>query len=174
MGKKRVKIMGILILLIIIGSFVTLRYLSTGNIETILDLKDGSQSLYATRNIEEKTAEFDMTSFLDRSIDQNSLAFKYYAIIVCELKQKVYYDEEYRTSLEKKNKDLGIEKTDVDIKLNKFLKGYVITKIKMNLIDSNENKLFECTITGPNEEDNLIGLFSKNQSRFSFKLSDRD
>lgn len=146
---------------------------SGSEIKTTLNLKDENIIIDATRNIEAKTATLKIRSASDEYIKpnfQNSLMYKDLVVLSCSIYQKYYYNPEFRKNAEEEIASLGLNKTNIEKQTDEFLEGYSLESINVEAFNQDESRLYTCSITGQNEEDNLIGLFSSDGSRYSFRL----
>ncbi len=140
-----------------------------------LNITNGTNAIYATRNSEEKTAELYIrkTSNL-KDMDRNSRIFINLATTTCFNAQRYYHNKGYYNEIQKKVKSLEINKSEEEEKIDLFVEGYFLKTIKIEYIDNDDKKVFTCNISGPNKEDNLIGLFSEDGTSFSFRLNKAD
>jgi hypothetical protein len=142
-------------------------------IKTNLNLKDENMIIDATRDIEAKTATLRIRSASEEYIGpnlQNSLMYKDLVVLICSIYQEYYYNPEFRKSDEEKIISLGLNKTEIEKQIDEFLDGYSLESVNVEVFNKDESRLYTCAITGENEEDNLIGLFSSDGSRYSFRL----
>lgn len=146
---------------------------SGSEIKTTLNLKDENIIIDATRDIEAKTATLRIRSASEEYIEpnfQNSLMYKDLVVLSCSIYQKYYYNPEFRESAEEKIASLGLNKTEIEKQTDEFLEGYSLESINVEAFNQDESRLYTCAITGENKGDNLIGLFSSDDSRYSFRL----
>ncbi len=146
---------------------------SSSDIKTTLNLKDENIILDATRDVETKTATLRIRAASEEYIEpnlQNSLMYKDLVVLSCSIYQKYYYNPEFRKSAEEEIASLGLNKTEIEKQTDEFLEGYSLESVNIEAFNQDESRLYTCSITGQNEEDNLIGLFSSDGSRYSFRL----
>jgi hypothetical protein len=146
---------------------------SGSEIKTTLNLKAENIIIDATRDIEAKTATLRIRSASEEYLEpnfQNSLIYKDFVVLSCSIFQKYYYNPEFRKSAEEEVASLGLNKTEIEKQTDEFLEGYSLESVNIEAFNQDESRLYTCAITGENEEDNLIGLFGSDGSRYSFRL----
>ncbi len=146
---------------------------SSSEIKTTLNLKDENIIIDATRDIESKTATLRIRSASEEYIEpslQNSLMYKDLVVLSCSIYQKYYYNPEFIKNAEEEVASLGLNKTEIEKQTDEFLDGYSLESVNVEAFNQDESRLYSCSVAGQDEEDNLIGLFSSDGSRYSFRL----
>ena len=170
-----------LIILMIFGGIFSYRYFFHQETELIIDilklepkLEDeflgGKITIH--RNLTDKKGDI-FIEYINPLYSSPDESLRQYAIWSCTHHQEYYY-RDFPLFLKGEFFVEESEKTNIGRKLEDFLvilKGYSLRSVNIASLSPEGSKLYSCLITGQNDDENLIGLFGRDGTRYSFKLN---